>query len=109
MPPPLVGRHLGTAFARPSDMGNRDPTPDRSGPDIEHFEADECRRRLREGGVGRIAMRGDEAPELRPVNFVLRDDVLILRTGDGSIMTAARRSEAASFEIDGIDPFEHTG
>lgn len=81
-------------------------------PPIEIFDPEECRRRLRAGGVGRIAMRGEhpeDAPELRPVNFALRDDRLVIRTGDGTILTAARRGEAASFEIDGIDPFEHTG
>lgn len=53
--------------------------------------------------------RGDQAPELRPVNFALRNDALLIRTGDGSILDAAREGRAASFEIDGIDPFEHTG
>lgn len=79
-------------------------------PGLEAFDPDECRRRLGRGGIGRIALRGGEAaPTLRPVNFVLRDDVVIIRTGDGSILASARRGEAVSFEIDEIDALEHTG
>lgn len=54
-------------------------------------------------------MRGDEAPEVRPVNFMLRGDDVIIRTGDGAILAAARRRESAGFEIDDIDRLEHTG
>lgn len=90
-------------------MTDRDPSSDRTGPSLETFGPDECRRHLLAGGVGRIAMRGAEAPEVRPVNFILQDDRLIVRTGDGSILAAAQRGESATFEIDGIDPLEHTG
>lgn len=54
-------------------------------------------------------MSGADAPELRPVNFALRDDEIIIRTGDGTILAAARAGEAAGFEIDEIDRLEHTG
>ncbi len=79
------------------------------GPGIETFEREQCLELLHQGGVGRLALRGVEAPELRPVNFVLRDEQLIIRTGDGSILEAARAREAAGFEIDDIDRLEHTG
>jgi hypothetical protein len=79
------------------------------GPGIETFARAQCLERLREGGVGRLAMRGVEAPELRPVNFALCDEQLVIRTGDGSILAAARAGEAASFEIDEIDRLEHAG
>lgn len=54
-------------------------------------------------------MRGEDAPEMRPVNFTLRDGNVIIRTGDGAILAAAQRGEAAGFEIDDIDRLEHTG
>jgi nitroimidazol reductase NimA-like FMN-containing flavoprotein (pyridoxamine 5'-phosphate oxidase superfamily) len=79
------------------------------GPGIETFDHEQCLEHLRQGGVGRLALRGRDAPELRPVNFALRDDQLIIRTGDGSILAAARAGEAAGFEIDEIDRLEHTG
>jgi nitroimidazol reductase NimA-like FMN-containing flavoprotein (pyridoxamine 5'-phosphate oxidase superfamily) len=34
---------------------------------------------------------------------------VIIRTGDGAILAAARRGESAAFEIDDIDRIEHTG
>jgi len=83
--------------------------PVRAATDLETLQPTECRRRLAEGGVGRLAMRGSDAPELRPVNFVMHDGLLIVRTGEGVILQAARRGEAASFEIDATDPLEHTG
>lgn len=61
------------------------------------------------GGVGRIALRGQDAPTLRPINFALRGDMLIFRTGEGTVLAAAHRGESASFEIDDIDAMEHTG
>jgi nitroimidazol reductase NimA-like FMN-containing flavoprotein (pyridoxamine 5'-phosphate oxidase superfamily) len=79
------------------------------GPGIEIFAEAECRRRLQGVAVGRIAMRGEDAPEMRPINFVLRGDDVIIRTGDGLILAAAQRGESAGFEIDDIDPIEHTG
>lgn len=79
------------------------------GPELEQLDPTECRRLLGRGGVGRLALRGVEAPEIRPVNFALVGDRLVVRTGDGSILAAARASEAASFEIDEIDRLEHTG
>ena len=77
--------------------------------DVQDLKTDECRQLLRETSVGRLATRGGNAPNIRPVNFVLRDDQLVIRTGDGEILAAARRGEMASFEVDAIDPLEHTG
>lgn len=87
-------------------------TPDdpiAAAPQLETLADDDCRRRLAEGGVGRVALPGVDAPEIRPVNFVLRDDRVVIRTGDGQILAAARRGEMAGFEIDDIDALEHTG
>ena len=73
------------------------------------LEPDECRRLLDRGGIGRLALPGASAPELRPVNFLLEGDAVVMRTGDGVILAAARRGDAVAFEIDAIDPLEHTG
>jgi hypothetical protein len=70
---------------------------------------DECERRLAAGGVGILALSGVAAPALRPVNFVLRNGTVILRTGEGSILEAAQFAEPASFVIFEVDRFEHTG
>ena len=76
-------------------MGTAQRLLDLAAPALETFDAAECRRHLDEGGVGRLAMRGAEAPELRPVNFAVRGGMVIMRTGDGSILAAARRGPPA--------------
>jgi nitroimidazol reductase NimA-like FMN-containing flavoprotein (pyridoxamine 5'-phosphate oxidase superfamily) len=71
-------------------------------------EAD-CRRRLAAGGVGILALCGLAAPVLRPVNFALHEDWILVRTGVGQILQAAIGAEPASFTICEIDRLEHTG
>lgn len=69
----------------------------------------DCDRLLAGGGVGLIALPGSGAPEMRPVNFALQDHRLVLRTGVGQILDAARRGDPAAFAIVAADRFEHTG
>jgi len=76
---------------------------------IEELSRAQCKRLLCEGGVGRLAMSTRGVPEIRPVNFALSGGALIVRTGEGSILSAAQRGEVGAFEIDGVDRLEHTG
>lgn len=74
----------------------------------------ECESRLRAGGVGILALAGEPAPVLRPVNFLWQQAVsqpgaLILRTSAGRIAAAAEQGLPASFVISEIDRFEHEG
>lgn len=70
---------------------------------------DECIRLLGRGGVGRIAVPGEKAPTVRPVNFALEDGRVVMRTGDGVLWAAARTGTAASFEFDEIRNEDHRG
>jgi len=69
----------------------------------------ECLRLLRAGGVGCIGLPSSGAPLLRPVNFTLQGDALVIRTGEGRILDAARRLDLVSLEIQDVDRLEHTG
>jgi hypothetical protein len=69
----------------------------------------ECQSLLKRGGVGILATAGVGAPLLRPVNFVLHEDFLLIRTGEEQILEAASATEPASFVITEIDRFEHSG
>lgn len=69
----------------------------------------ECARRLHAGGVGILALCGVPAPVLRPVNFAVHESWLLMRTGEGRILEAASRGEAASFVVSDVDRFEHSG
>lgn len=78
-------------------------------PENKELSEAECRRRLAGGGVGRIALPGEGAPIIRPVNFLVHEGVIVIRTGEGALIRAGEHGTPASFEIDGIDPLEHTG
>lgn len=75
---------------------------------LEILEADECRRLLEVGGVGRVALPG-EPPIVRPVNFAFDDGKVVIRTGIGSLWRAATASCLATFEIDGVRNVDHRG
>ncbi len=78
-------------------------------PDIDDLPATECRRLLEGGGVGCIGLQGDGAPVLRPVNFTLHEDAVVVRTGKGRILEAAKRGEPAAFIAEAAEALEHTG
>ena len=69
----------------------------------------ECNEYLRFGGVGVLAFCEASVPILRPVNFAMDEDAIVIRTGEGRIFEAAKRSESASFVISEIDRVEHAG
>lgn len=69
----------------------------------------ECEQLLDSGGVGVLALCGTPAPILRPVNFAALQGQVVIRTGEGRILAAAKASEPASFVVSGFDRFEHTG
>ncbi len=76
---------------------------------MEALEQGDCWRLLARGGVGMLATAGIEAPVMRPVNFALHDNFVLIRTGEGQILEAAHAGESASFAITEIDGFEHWG
>jgi len=70
---------------------------------------EQCLLHLKAGAVGLIGLRRPGAPALRPVNYLLRENSILIRTGRGEILRSAQSGEPASFAISGIDPLEHTG
>ncbi len=77
--------------------------------EVEVLEREECLRLLREAPVGCLALASESAPELLPVNFVVWDGSIVIRTGEGKILDAGRRGQTVSFQIHGTDRLEHTG
>jgi nitroimidazol reductase NimA-like FMN-containing flavoprotein (pyridoxamine 5'-phosphate oxidase superfamily) len=76
---------------------------------FEEISADACMRLLREGAVGLLALSGSDAPDVRPVNFALHRQNIVMKTGRGRIFEGARQEEAASFVISESDRLEHSG
>src|SRR5687768_15838435 len=75
---------------------------------LEVLDRAECRRLLEAGGVGRVALSGDP-PVVRPVNFVLDGDRIVIRTGPGALWRAASPRTLTTFEVDGVRNADHRG
>ncbi|MCB1037912.1 MAG: pyridoxamine 5'-phosphate oxidase family protein [Acidimicrobiales bacterium] len=75
---------------------------------IEIIERHECLELLASEELGRIGILDGAAPLVLPVNYALDGEAIIIRSGEGSKLAAARRS-AACFEIDHHDRETHEG
>jgi hypothetical protein len=76
---------------------------------VEELAESTCLQLLAAGGVGRVAVNGDPAPLVVPVDYVAVDRTILFRTVDGTKWEAARAGDAAAFEVDGIDPLRRSG
>jgi nitroimidazol reductase NimA-like FMN-containing flavoprotein (pyridoxamine 5'-phosphate oxidase superfamily) len=75
----------------------------------EVLDAQECLGLLATMSVGRVAVAvPGQAPLVVPVNFALDGDVIVFRTSAGTKLEALL-NHPASFQVDMIDPFHHTG
>jgi nitroimidazol reductase NimA-like FMN-containing flavoprotein (pyridoxamine 5'-phosphate oxidase superfamily) len=69
----------------------------------------ECRRLLAEQEVGRIAyIDTDGFPVVLPVNFVIDDDLIAVRTEPGGKLSRVPLHPVA-FEVDGFERWNHSG
>jgi nitroimidazol reductase NimA-like FMN-containing flavoprotein (pyridoxamine 5'-phosphate oxidase superfamily) len=73
------------------------------------LDADECRRRLGDRGVGRVGVSCGALPAILPVNYALLDGDIVFRTGPGTKLAAAVRGAVVAFEVDRIDLLPHGG
>jgi nitroimidazol reductase NimA-like FMN-containing flavoprotein (pyridoxamine 5'-phosphate oxidase superfamily) len=80
---------------------------DRNG--LEVLEREECLRLLGTATLGRVAVTADALPVILPVNFILAEHHIVIRTGRGTKLDAATRNAVVAFEVDDIDPMYHTG
>jgi nitroimidazol reductase NimA-like FMN-containing flavoprotein (pyridoxamine 5'-phosphate oxidase superfamily) len=71
----------------------------------------ECLKLLASVPVGRIAYTEGALPAVTPVNFVLdeNDSAIVIRTGQGSKLSAATRQAVVAFEVDEFDVATRTG
>ncbi|MDT0566157.1 pyridoxamine 5'-phosphate oxidase family protein [Streptomyces sp. DSM 3412] len=79
------------------------------------LDSDEALRLLGSVSFGRIVFTRHALPTVRPVNHVLDDGDIVIRTHEGAALTAARAQEAddlgvvVAYEADSIDPETHLG
>jgi nitroimidazol reductase NimA-like FMN-containing flavoprotein (pyridoxamine 5'-phosphate oxidase superfamily) len=83
------------------------PDLDRNG--LEVLDRTECLRLLATATLGRIGISSGALPVILPINFRLVGDRIVFRTTSGTKLDAATRGSVVAFEVDAMDPFEHTG
>jgi len=67
------------------------------------LETSRCWELLEKHDLGRLAIAADGGAELFPVNYIVRDRAILLRSGPGSKMFELTRHPDVAFEIDGRD------
>jgi nitroimidazol reductase NimA-like FMN-containing flavoprotein (pyridoxamine 5'-phosphate oxidase superfamily) len=72
---------------------------------------DECWQLLREASLGRVVFTMNALPAIRPVNHIVEDETIIIRSQLGSAITghASRDGAVVCYEADEIDPVGHIG
>lgn len=80
---------------------------DRNG--LEVLEREECLTLLGRASLGRVGVTIGALPSVVPVNYRLVGDEVVIRTGAGTKLDAATRNAVVAFEVDEMDPIEHTG
>lgn len=69
----------------------------------------ECLDLLRSRQVGRVAFCTPIGPTIVPVNFVVVDDAIVVRTTPYSALGSHGRSSRLAFEVDAVDHAERAG
>jgi uncharacterized protein len=70
---------------------------------LEVLSGPECLRLLGTRSLGRIGLSIDALPAVLPVNYVVVDDHVVIRTGRGTKLATATRNTIVAFEVDDID------
>ncbi len=70
---------------------------------LESLDVDACLELLGQAEIGRLAFVEDDAPVVLPVNYLLDRGAVVVRTAEGSKLSAAVRQERVAFEIDSFD------
>ena len=84
----------------------------RAAGDLLELTRAECLRLLGSCHFGRLCLTTDQStPIIRPLNYLFDEpsQSVVFRTAPGTKLSGLLRSTQAAFEIDGIDPTDHTG
>ncbi|HZB34082.1 MAG TPA: pyridoxamine 5'-phosphate oxidase family protein [Streptosporangiaceae bacterium] len=76
---------------------------------LEVLSPHDCLALARTMPIGRIVFTDQALPAVQPVNFLLEDGCVIIRTGEGTKLAAAIRDTIVAFEIDDYDARTESG
>lgn len=77
--------------------------------ELETLSAEECISLAATMPIGRIVFTDRALPAVQPVNFLIDDGSVIIRTTEGSKLAAATRNAIVAFEIDEFDRRSQAG
>lgn len=77
---------------------------------LRELTREEAFRLLGSVSLGRVVFTDQALPAIRPVNHLVDDGHVIIRSHTGAaLVTAAERGVVVAYEADAIDPDEHVG
>lgn len=68
---------------------------------VAELSVSDCWQLLRSCEFGRLVVVSADGPDVFPVNFVVDHGTVMIRTGDGSKLTAISADPRVAFEVDG--------
>lgn len=72
-------------------------------PDNDSLSTSDCWALLRDQPYGRLAVIGDDGPEIFPINALVDHGSIVFRTGAGAKLAALDADPRVAFEVDGYD------
>jgi uncharacterized protein len=76
---------------------------------LEVLTPQDCLSLLGSARIGRIAYTDQALPAVQPVTFVIDNDSVLVRTGDGAQLASAARNAVVAFQVDELDPDSRRG
>ena len=76
---------------------------------LEVLSPHDCLALARTMPIGRIVFTDQALPAVQPVNFLLEDGCVIIRTGEGTKLATALHDTIVAFEIDDYDARTESG
>ncbi|MCH6470223.1 pyridoxamine 5'-phosphate oxidase family protein [Sinomonas terrae] len=73
-------------------------------PKVQELSSEECWAKLRTMVLGRLAIAGEEHPELFPINYVVDRGTVVFRSDPGTKIAASLDRARVAFEVDAFDP-----
>lgn len=76
---------------------------------LEILDSEECRSLLAATPLGRIVFTDRALPAVQPVNYIVADGDVVIRTSPASKLATAASDAIVAFEIDDFDAASRTG
>ena len=79
------------------------PTQTGGMPEIQELDLPTCERLIRRGVFGRFAFVSARGPEIVPVNYVVHDEAVVVRTAPDSALARNGAGAVLVFQVDAVD------